>query len=119
MATLEPTTEMTPLEYMAQADQEWAAGNHQEAAALLWKATKATFIKLAEEQGLEYDEYLVDLAKALDAGGSKYADYYRLSLGVAKLIRDHSEMDVLEGYELESAYKLSRQFVEEQFVDPR
>ena len=119
MATPEPATEMTPLEYMACADSEMSAGNHQEAAGLLWKATKSTFIQLAQERGLDYDEYMIDLAKALDAGGSKYEDYYRLSLGVAKLIRDHSEMDVLEGYELESAYKLSRQFVEEQFVDPR
>ena len=114
MAASEPTTELTPLEYLAHADREWADGNHQEAAALLWKATKSTFVGLAEKHGLEQDEELIGLAKTLDSDGSNYKDYFRLSLGVAKLMRDHAEMDVLEGYELTSTYKLSRQFVEEQ-----
>lgn len=118
MTTPEPATEMTPLEYLASADKEWAKGNHQKAAGLIWEGTRATFVALAREKGLDYDEYMIGLAKALDAGGSRYQDYFRLALGVAKLIRDHSEMDVLEGYELESTYRLARQFLEEQFGDP-
>ena len=110
---------MTPLEYLANADKEWAAGNDREAAGLLWVATRATFIGLAREKGYEDDEHLLRLARELDATGSKYDDYFRLSLGVAKLMRDHYEMDVLEGYELESTFKLSRQFVEEQFGQHR
>ena len=118
MTTPEPATEMTPLEYLACADREWAAGNHQEAAGLLWKATKATFVGLAEERGLEHDEELIDLAKGLEAGGTVYKGYFRLSLGVAKLMRDHADMDVLEDYERETTYDLVRGFLVEQHGEP-
>ena len=123
MATPEPTStgpksNMTPLEYLAGADKEWADGNHLEAAGLLWKATKSTFIELAAERRLDYDEYLIDLAKALEAAGSVSEGYYRDNLVVGKLMRAHAEMDVLEGYELESTYKLARQFIVEQHSEP-
>ena len=118
-APVEPTAEMTPLEYLACADREWAAGNHQEASALIWKATKATFVGLAKERGLEYDEELIELAKALEADGAVYQWYYRGSLGVGKLMRDHAEMDVLEGFQLESTFDLARQFLVEQHGEPR
>ena len=111
MATPEPATELTPLEYMACADAEMAAGNHLQAASLLWKATKSTFIQLAQERGLDYDEYLIDLAKALEADSAVPKGYYRSNLGAAKLLRDHAEMDVLESCELEDAYAGARQFI--------
>ena len=117
MPTPEPTPELTPLEYLAAADKEWATGHHQQAAALLWKATKSTFIALAQERGLEYDEYLIDLAKTLEKDGSVYEGYYRDHLGSGKLMRDHAELDVLEGFRLESAYYLARQFIVEQHCD--
>ena len=113
MTTPEPATEMTALEYLACADREWAAGNHQEAAALIWKATKATFVGLAKERGLEWDERLIGLAKTLEADGSVPEGYYRDNLNVAKLMKTHAEMDVLEGYEIESTYQLARQFLVE------
>ena len=50
MATSKPATEMTPLEYLKQADREMAAGNGQKAAGLLWKATEATLVGLAQKQ---------------------------------------------------------------------
>ncbi len=112
-----PTPEPTPLEYLAAADKEWATGHHQQAAALLWKATKSTFIALAQERGLEYDEYLIDLAKALEKDGAVCEGYYRVRLGGGKLMRDHAELDVLEGFRLESAYYLARQFIVEQHCD--
>ncbi len=56
MATPEPATEITPLEYMKKADEQWAAGNQRYAAALLWKAAEATFISLAQERGLDLDK---------------------------------------------------------------
>ena len=118
MTTPEPATEMTALEYLACADREWAAGNHQEAAALIWKATKATFVGLAKERGLVYDDELIELAKALEADGAVYPWYYRGNLGVGKLMRDHAEMDVLEGYQLESTFELARQFLVEQHGQP-
>ena len=120
MTTPEPATELTALEYLAGADREWAAGNHQEASALIWKATKATFVGLAEERGLEdlVDEELIKLAKALETDGAVYHGYYRLSLGVGKLLRDHAEMDVLEGYEQESTFDLARQFLVERHGEP-
>ena len=112
-APAEPSTKLTALEYLAGADREWAAGNHQEASALIWKATKATFVRLAEERGLEYDERLIDLAKALESDGSVPEGYYRDNLNVAKLMRTHAEMDVLEDYEIESTFQLARQFLVE------
>ena len=39
--------------------------------------------------------------------------YYRDNLNVAKLMKTHAEMDVLEGYEIESTYQLARQFLVE------
>ena len=117
MPTPEPTAEMTPLQYLARADKEWATGQHQQAAALLWKATKSTFIALAEARGLDYDELFIDLAKALEAEGSVHKGYYRNRLGVAKLMRDHAELDVLEGIQLESAYCTARKFIVEQHGD--
>ena len=110
-APAEPTAEMTPLQYLACADREWATGHHQQAAALLWKATKSTFIALAQERGLDYDELFIDLAKALEADGSVRKGYYRNRLGAAKLMRDHAELDVLEGIRLENAYCVAREFV--------
>lgn len=117
MTVSELSAELTPLEYLAAADKEWAAGCHQQAAALLWKATKATFVGLAQERGLEYDEHLIDLAKALEKDGSVYAGYYRVRLGAGKLMRDHAELDALEGFRLESAYSLARKFIVEQHGD--
>ena len=117
MTSPEPATDMTPLEYLACADKEWAAGNHQEAAGLLWNATKATFIGLAEEHGLKCDERFVELAKALESDGTVTNHYYLGNLIVGTLMRDHADMDVLEGYELDSTYRLVRQFLVEQHGD--
>ena len=114
MAMPDPATGMTPLEYMACADQELAAGHHRKAAALLWKATEATFLGLARERGLDHSNPdLINVAKALEADGSVPKSYFRASLGAGKLLRDHAEMDVLEDYELESAYKTMREFIVE------
>ena len=109
----EPPAGLTPLQYLACADREWATGHHRQAAALLWKATKSTFIALAHERGLDYDDLFIDLAKALEADGSVRKGYYRDRLGVAKLMRDHAELDVLEGISLESAYCVAREFIVE------
>lgn len=117
MTVSESFAELTPLEYLAAADKEWATGHHQEAAALLWKATKSTFIGLARERGLEYDEGLIDLAKALEKDGSVGAGYYRDCLIGGKLMRDHAELDVLEGFRLENSYRLARKFIVERHWD--
>ena len=67
MATPGPATEMTPLEYMKRADEEWAAGNRRHASALLWKATEATFLALAQERGLDLDKLHQDYMAQLNA----------------------------------------------------
>lgn len=107
----EPKGSMTPQEYLARADQEWDKGNHREAAGLLWKATKATFVELALAHGLEYDDYLIDLAKALEENGVMPKGYFRSNLGAAKLLRDHAVLEVLEEYELKDAYEGAREFI--------
>ena len=101
----EPPAELTPLQYLACADREWATGHHQQAAALLWKATKSTFIALAQERGLDYDDLFIDLAKALEADGQVSKFYYRGGLVTGELLRDHAEMAALHGGELESAFQ--------------
>lgn len=119
MPSPEPTAETPAREFLARADREWAAGHHQEAASLIWEGTKATFVALAKERGLGYDEHMIDLAKALEADGSVNKWYFRGSLGVGKLMRDHAEMDVLEGYQLESTFDLARKFLVEQNSQPQ
>ena len=115
----EPTKGMTPSEYVDLADRELAAGNHRHAAGLLWKATEAIFINLAKERGIDHsDPDLIDVAKALEADGSVPRFHYRSRLVCGKLMRDHAEMDVLEDYELESAFHVARQFIVEHHGEP-
>ena len=53
MSTQEPTTEMTPLEYLKQADKAMADGNGQRAAGLLCTAIEGAIVRLAFERGIE------------------------------------------------------------------
>ena len=162
MAMPEPATGMTPLEYMTCADQELAAGHHRKAAALLWKATEATFLGLARERGLDLDKLkkaymskiapvwkrrleswpdpidysdqadpawnldlslnfgdFIPLAKALGTDPSVRKLDYKGYLTAASLLRDHALMDVLEDYELESAYDDAREFIAECIGEPQ
>ena len=100
MATPESATGMTPLEYLKQADQEMAAGNGQVAAGLLWKATEATFIGLAEKLGMDGND-LREVAKAMEKKNPPYVLYYSGNLLFAESLRDHASTDPMEGYELE------------------
>ena len=154
MATPEPTTGMTPLDYLKQADREMAAGNGRKAAALLWKATETIFLQLAKKRSLDLDELtrdymdridpvwkrrfeswpapvdyreqidpawnldlslrsdeLIPLAKVLETDDSVRPLYYSGYLTAASLLYDHALMDVLEDYQLEDAYRGSREFV--------
>ena len=115
MAMPESDTKMTPLEYMRRADKELAAGNDREAAGLLWKATKATIIELAQARGLECNNLdnsdFIDLAQALEGDESTPGHYYRGKIAAGSLLNAHAEMDALEDYELESAYKVARKFI--------
>ena len=112
-----PEMEMTPLEYVDASKREQAAGNHIKAAALMWRATQATFAALADAHGVEYPslEYidLIRVAKALESDGSVPKWHYRGGLGPGSLLKDHAEMDVLEGYQLELAYETAEQFIRE------
>ena len=66
----------TALEYVDASKREQAAGNHIEAAALMWQATQATFAALADAHGVKYsgldDVDLFAIADALEASGSQY-----------------------------------------------
>ena len=116
MASSDFATELTALEYLELADHEMAAGNHQTASGLLWKAVILTFIKLADKRGLDYEEDLIDLAKSLEADGSVYEGYFRSNLSAGKLLRDHAELNALCACEAEGAYETMRQFILEQHV---
>ena len=114
MATPESATEMTPLEYLKQADQEMAAGNGQLAAGFLWKATESALLELAKGRSIKLVlgiEDLTDLAIALEADGSVDKYHYRSAAVTAKMLREHAEEEIYEDYELEVAYKVTRDFV--------
>ena len=109
------TTEKTALEYLAAADREREAGNHHKAAALMWRATQATFAALADAHGVKYqgldDSDLFKIADALEADGTVRKRYYRGGIAPGSLLKDHAEMDVLERYEFEFAYDTAIRFI--------
>ena len=102
---------MTPSEYLALADSKFDSGEYREAAGLMWKATEAVFVDLADSHGLDYTEDFISLAKDLEKHNSVPKLYYRGSLTTGKLLRDHAEMDVLENVEVEFAYETARKFI--------
>ena len=102
---------MTPLEYLKQADREMVAGNGQKAAGLLWKATEATLVSLAHNQGIEYRDDLSQLAMALEADGSVEKHHYGSGVVTAKILREHADTEIMEDYELEGAYLVMRNFL--------
>ena len=80
MTTSEKT--MTPLETLADAEREFAAGNLRKSSRILWNATEATFDMLAKTHGLDPSNHIA-VATALD---EKYdlGLYYRGSLSTAE-----------------------------------
>ena len=110
MSTQEPTTEMTPLEYLKQADKAMADGNGREAAGLMWKAIEATILDLARTSSLEGND-LDQLALTLDAKSPESQRRHMSSVVTGVTLLEHSKVAVLEDCELELAYQLSREFV--------
>ncbi len=102
---------MTPSEYLVLADKKFAAGDYRKASRLMWKATEAVFVDLADSHGLDYTEDFISLAKTLERNSSAAKFDYRGSLTTGKVLRDHAEMDVLESIEVEFAYELAREFI--------
>ena len=84
-----PKMGKTALEYMDASKREQAAGNHIEAAALMWQATQATFAALADAHGMELksldEDDLIMLARALEADGSVPKWRYRGGLSPGSL----------------------------------
>lgn len=108
---------MTPLEYLTQADAEMAAGNGREAAGLLWQATQATLVELAEKRGVALDSPgygdFIEVADALESEKSVEKRYFRSNFIAATVLRDHAAMEVLDGSELDFSYDLTRKFIVE------
>lgn len=102
---------MTPLEYVERADRELAFGRHRQAAALMWKATEATFAALAQARGLECGGDLLSLARALDAENSVSRKHYLGGLVASELLHDYAQMEGLENCELQDAYQATRKFL--------
>lgn len=112
---MEPAAEPTPLEYLSRADKELAFGNHRKAAGYLWQATEATFIGLAKERELDCGD-LSAVAVALEKsagikGGAAVKGDYHSNLIHAKTWREHAHWEVLERYELDDSYELTRAFL--------
>ena len=105
---------MHPLQALAAAEQEYAAGNYVESSRILWQATEATYAMLAEAHGLDAGD-LIAVAKALDHkyhANDKYSPrHYRGYLISGKLLRDHAEMAALEDYELEGPHRRLPAFI--------
>ena len=110
MGMQKPAYEMNPLEYLKQADKEMAAGNGRIAAGLLSKAIEATLRELAKEQGLEITN-LEETAKALEAAGAGEKYYFQGTLLTAQMLREHEDGEIMEDYELEGAYIVTRRFL--------
>ena len=110
-----PAMKMTALEYVDASKREQAAGNHVQAAALMWQATQATFAALADAHGVECksldEDELIRVARALEADGSVPKWRYRGGLSPGSLLKDHAEMEVLETYQLDLAYETAEQFI--------
>ena len=115
MATEPAAAELTPLEYVARADKELAFGKHQKAAGYLWKATEATFIRLAKERELDCGDLsavAISLEKEGAAKGAVLSQRdYHINLIHAKTLREHAEWELLERYELDGNYELTRAFL--------
>ena len=108
---------MTPMEYLARADEEMAAGNGREAAGLLWEATQATLVELARKRGVaikgsEYGDFM-EVARNLESGNSGEKRYFRSNFIAATVLRDHADMEVLDRSELDFSYELTREFIAE------
>ncbi len=102
---------ITPLEYLNLADRKYAAGEHIEASLLMWKATEAVFVELADSHGLDYTEDYISLAKALENESSVAKFNYSGALTTGNVLSDHAEMGVLEISELDLAYETARKFI--------
>ena len=100
MCALDPATEMTPLEYLNEADKEMAGGNNRKAAGLMWKAIEGTFVALAVQIGMDGGDYKA-VASAMEKRDPPYERYYSGNLLFAESLRDHANTDPMEGYELE------------------
>ena len=101
----------TPLETLADAEREFAAGNLRKSSRILWDATEATFDMLARVHGLDPSNHIA-VAIALD---EKYdlGLYYQGSLTTAKSLRDHADLDVWEDYLLEWPHESIPLFIRE------
>ena len=114
-----PAMDRTPLEYVDASKRERAAGDHRKAAALMWRATQATFAALADAHGVEYDGLddldLFAIADALAADPTVNKRYFGSAIAPGSLLKDHAEMDVLEDYQLELAYETAEGFIRECF----
>ena len=104
MAMSDPATEMTPLEYLKQADKEMGIGNGRGAAGLLCKAIEGAIVQVAHDRGIEGTD-LYELAKALDRKSTAESHHYRGYVAHISTLRLHAEEEVLEDYELDG-YRL-------------
>ena len=117
MAKPEPSVEKTPLDYLNQADREMAAGNGREAAGLLCKATEATIRGLSTKKGL-VGTNLGELAQGLESDGSVEKHHFMSRLVTAKFLREHAANEIMEDFELEGAYDVTRRFVIRWYGEP-
>ena len=110
MTTPEFTKGTSPLEYLERADREMAAGNGQEAAGLMWQAIEATIVGQAKDKGIAEAD-LRKMALALDSGAPEEKRWYMDSIVTGVTLWEHAKAELMEEYELELAYELSREFV--------
>ena len=90
----------TALEFLYGADGAMAEEELSRAAALMWKAVEATFIELAEERGLQSKD-LWKIATEIVKGDADQRSLMTINILMAEALRDHSETNPLERYELE------------------
>ena len=102
---------MTPQEYLAAAEAALASDRPLEGSHLLWLASKAAFVRLAQAHRMDSSD-LHQLARALDKKGG-HRSLYLGQLGTAQALMHNAVLDYMEPYQLESAGESVKQFVSE------
>ena len=102
----------TAREYLAAGEAAFAKGDRSAGSRLLERAVASTFRDLAAKHGLDPDESLSAIARALDAkaGGGWY---YLGHKGYGVSMKHNADLDYMDSEHLEMAIGGIRQFVNE------
>ncbi|MCY4415886.1 MAG: hypothetical protein OXE87_06215 [Chloroflexi bacterium] len=108
------TTNKTPGDYLAAADREFAAGNHDGGSVLLTQSVHCALARLAEEVGKPAGtrDELREFAEWLDRKHGTEDGWHARNLRTANSFRDNAVHSFLAPEDMELGRPLVRDFVE-------